>query len=34
VRHAPWPSQAELGVNIVVPTAQVEPLQAVPGAYF
>jgi hypothetical protein len=30
VTHAPWPSQDEPGVKVVVPTAHVEPLQAVP----
>jgi hypothetical protein len=30
VTQAPWPLQDEPGVNVVVPTAHVELLQAVP----
>jgi hypothetical protein len=34
VTHAPWPSQVEPGVKVVVPAGQVEPAHAVPEAYF
>jgi hypothetical protein len=34
VTHAPWPSQVEPGVKVVVPAGHVESSQAVPCAYF
>ena len=34
VTQAPWPSQVEPGVNVVVFAGQLEPAQAVPRAYF
>jgi hypothetical protein len=33
VTHAPWPSQVDPGVNVVVLAGQVEPAHAVPTAY-
>jgi hypothetical protein len=34
VTHAPWPSQAEPGVKVVVLVGQVDPSQEVPWRYF